>query len=410
MSASASGKEILFLAHRLPFPPDRGDKIHSHHVLKALTALAPVHVACFADDAGDWAHEGELAACAATYCLRARKKPLPLAGLEALAKGQPISLTAFHDRHLADYVRSTLASGRIGTIFVFSGQMGQYVPADFTGRVILDLVDVDSAKFDAYGREGKGPMRWVHAREGRLLAVEEGRLAARADHTLLISKAEAALLKRRLPANSPAHVGVLSNGIDCSFFSPEVAPDAALAAQPGPKLIFTGQMDYAPNIAAVTRAAQQLMPAILKHHPQASFHIVGRAPTPAVQALHGVNGTQVHGAVPDMRPYLAAADMALVPLEIARGVQNKVLEAMAMALPCVLSPGAATGIEARDGTDYAIADSDQALIATTLALLDNPDHAKAMGQAARVHVLAHASWQAALAPLAGLIGATLHGA
>jgi glycosyltransferase involved in cell wall biosynthesis len=123
-------------------------------------------------------------------------------------------------------------------------------------------------------------------------------------------------------------------------------------------------MDYAPNIAAVTRATQRLMPAILARHPQASFHIVGRAPTPAVQALHGVNGTQVHGAVPDMRPFLAAADIALVPLEIARGVQNKVLEAMAMALPCVLSPGAATGIEARDGTDYSIAESDEALIET----------------------------------------------
>ncbi len=404
MSASASG-DILFLAHRLPFPPDRGDKIHSHHVLKALAALAPVHVACFADDAGDWAHEGELAACAATYCLHPRKKPLPLAGLEALAKGQSISLTAFHDKALADYVRTTLASGRIGTIFVFSGQMGQYVPADFEGRVILDLVDVDSAKFDAYGRDGKGPMRWVHAREGRLLAAEEARLAARAQATLLVSQNEAALLKSRLPAGSPAQVGVLSNGIDCAFFTPDVAPDAALAAQPGPKLIFTGQMDYAPNIAAVTRAAQQLMPAIRDRHPLASFHIVGRAPTPAVQALQGVNGTQIHGAVPDIRVFLAAADLALVPLEIARGVQNKVLEAMAMALPCVLSPGAATGIAATDGKDYAIAKSDQALIDTTLALLDHPESAKAMGRSARAHVLAHTSWQAAMAPLSTLIGA-----
>lgn len=410
MSVSSSG-DILFLAHRLPFPPDRGDKIHSHHVLKALAALAPVHVACFADDAGDWAHESELAACAATYCLRARKKPLPLAGLEALIKGQPISLTAFHDKALAEYVRATLAGGRIGTIFIFSGQMGQYVPAGFKGRVIADLVDVDSAKFDAYARDGKGPMRFVHAREGRLLKAEEARLAARADATLLISKAEADLLRSRLPQASRAKVGVLSNGIDCAHFSPDIAPDAAMAAQPGPKLIFTGQMDYAPNIAAVTRATQRLMPAILAHYPQASFHIVGRAPTPAVQALHGVNGTQVHGAVPDMRPFLAAADIALVPLEIARGVQNKVLEAMAMALPCVLSPGAATGIEARDGTDYSIAESDEALIDTTLALLDKPENAKAMGQAARAHVLAHASWAAALAPLKTLVeGAIPHAA
>jgi hypothetical protein len=151
------------------------------------------------------------------------QEALPLAGLEALAKGQPISLTAFHDKALADYVRATLAGGRIGTIFIFSGQMGQYVPADFKGRVIADLVDVDSAKFDAYARDGKGPMRFVHAREGRLLAAEEARIAARAETTLLISKAEADLCAAACQPRL-AQVGVLGNGIDCTYFSPEIAP------------------------------------------------------------------------------------------------------------------------------------------------------------------------------------------
>jgi polysaccharide biosynthesis protein PslH len=400
---SASAGEILFLAHRMPFPPDRGDKIHSHHVLRALARLAPVHVACFADDAGDRAHEGTLAALAASYCLRDRTRSMAVAGAQALLTGQPISLTAFHDRALADYVRDRLASGRITTIFVFSGQMGQYVPRDFAGRVVLDLVDVDSAKFEAYAREGGLPMRWVHAREGRLLRAVEADYAARAQATLLVSQAEAALLRSRLPAALGARVGVLANGIDCGFFTPDTAPDPAMATRPGPHLIFTGQMDYAPNIAAVTRVAHQLMPAILAHHPQARFHILGRAPTAAVRALDGVNGCQVHGAVPDMRPYLAAATLALVPLAIARGVQNKVLEAMAMALPCVLTAGAANGLAARDGVDLAVADSDAALIAAVLSLLADPARAQAMGQAARATVLAHASWEAALAPLAELV-------
>lgn len=393
--------QILFLAHRMPFPPNRGDKIHSHHVLRALAAMAPVHVACFADDPADWAEEGALADLAATHCLRQRSKSMPVAGVQALLTGEPISLTAFHDAALAAYVRDTIATGRIGAIFVFSGQMGQYVPADFTGRVILDLVDVDSAKFAAYAATGKAPMRWVHAREARLLAQAEARFAARADATLLISEAEAALFASRLPPGHTAQIGVLSNGIDCGYFDPTTAPDPAMAAAPGPRLIFTGQMDYAPNVAAVTRAANRLMPAIRARHPEATFHILGRAPTAEVRALHGVNGTQVHGAVPDMRPFLAAADIALVPLDIARGIQNKVLEAMAMALPCVLTPGAATGITAQDGREVIIADSDEALVAAVLSLIANPH---SMGEAARAHVLSHASWQAALAPLHTLIG------
>jgi sugar transferase (PEP-CTERM/EpsH1 system associated) len=399
---SAAAGEILFLAHRMPFPPDRGDKIHAHHVLRALAALAPVHVACFADDAGDWAQAPVLAALAATHCLRARRKSLPLAGVQALLTGQPISLTAFHDAALARYVQQTLATGRIATIVVFSGQMGQYVPADFPGRVILDLVDVDSAKFEAYAATGQPPMRWVHAREGRLLRAVEHCYARRADATLLVSSQEAALFASRL-GDAQAHIAVLGNGIDCEHFTPDIAPDPAMAALPGPRLIFTGQMDYAPNIAAITRAARRLMPAIRARLPEASFHILGRAPTAEVRALAGLHGTHVHGAVPDMRPFLAAATLALVPLDIARGIQNKVLEAMAMALPCVLTSGAANGIAARDGTDFAVADSDEALVEAVLSLATDADRADAMGQAARAHVLGSASWQAALAPLAALV-------
>ncbi|MDE1915540.1 MAG: TIGR03087 family PEP-CTERM/XrtA system glycosyltransferase [Sphingomonadales bacterium] len=400
---TAPSGEILFLAHRMPFPPDRGDKIHSHHVLRALAKIAPVHVGCFAEDRADWAQEHVLSELAESYCLRARTKPLALAGLEALVKGAPISLTAFHDRKLAAWVKALLATGRIGTIFIFSGQMGQYVPDDFAGRVILDLVDVDSAKFEAYASAGKFPMRWVHAREGHLLRAVETHYARRAQATLLVSQAEADLFSSRLPPEMSAHVGVLPNGIDCDYFAPGIAADRAMQVHSGPHLIFTGQMDYPPNIAAVARVVQRLMPAVLARYPAARFHVVGRAPTALVRGLHGTNGCIVHGAVPDVRPYLAGATLALIPLDIARGIQNKVLEAMAMALPCVLSSGAANGIGARDGVDYAVADDDDDLVAAILTLLADRDAAQAMGQAARHHVLARASWQAALAPLADLV-------
>lgn len=396
--------EILFLAHRIPFPPDRGDKIRSHNVLKALAALAPIHLGCFADDAADHACGGEMAALVESHLLLARGKSLPLAGIEALAKGLPLSLTAFHDRRMAQWVGEVLRSRPIDTIFVFSGQMAQYVPEHFRGRVIVDLVDVDSAKFEAYGAEGHGFRSWMERREARLLRAEEARIARRADRTLLVSKAEAALFAARL--DDPAcTVEVMGNGIDSTLFDPAgVAPEPRMSALEGTRLVFTGQMDYAPNIAAVERAITRILPLVRARCPDASLHVVGRNPPPALLAHHGREGAHVWGRVEDIRPWLAAADMALVPLEIARGVQNKVLEAMAMELPVVLSPGAATGIEAEDGRHFLVATSDAALADAVITLAHDKDRSRAMGQAAREWICAHASWEAALAVLPRMIG------
>lgn len=401
-------KEILFLSHRIPFPPDRGDKIRSHHILRALAGLAPVHVATFADDDFDMGEEVELAAMAASYCLTRRVKPLVLAGVQALMRRLPVSLPAFHDSVLAAYVANVLATRPIGTIFVFSGQMGQYVPDSFKGRVIVDFVDVDSAKFEAYAASDSGPVRWINAREALQLGREEARLARRADASLLITAEEAALFTQRLPAalRAEAQVRVLGNGIDSAFFdSSLVGPEPRLRDIPGPRLIFTGQMDYAPNIDAVTRGARQIMPLVRRECPGATFHVVGRCPTEDVQALHGVNGTHVWGRVDDVRTWLKAADMALVPIDIGRGVQNKVLEAMAMAMPVVVSPAAATGIGAVDGKHFAVADSDEALAAAVVRLASDTRGASLMALAARRYVTEHQSWQSALAILPELIGA-----
>ena len=399
--------EILFLSHRIPFPPNRGDKIRSHHVLRHIAALAPVHVATFADDASDMAHEGELAAVAASHCLALRRKSLARAGAEALVQGSPVSLTAFHDPVLAAYVRRVLAERPVGTIYAFSGQMGQYIPASFKGRVIFDFVDVDSAKFEAYADAGKGPRAWIDAREGRLLGAEEARLARRSDVSLLVSSEEAALFRARLLPQDrlECDVRALRNGIDADFFNPVgCVPAEAMLAAPAPRIVFTGQMDYAPNIAAARRVIERLLPAIRRIIPEASFHVVGRDPPESLKAMHGKSGVFVHGAVVDMRCFLAAADLALVPLELARGVQNKVLEAMAMTLPVVLTPDAATGIGGSDGHHYAVADSDAELAGKTAALLGDPARRAALGAEARRFVVDKLSWQATLAPLAGMLG------
>ena len=396
--------ETLFLAHRVPFPPNRGDKIRSHHLLKAVAALGPVHVGTFGETAEDLGCEGDLAAIARTHCLVHRSKPLPQAGLEALACGKPVSLTAFDSPRLRSWVARTLADYPIDRIVVFSGQMGQYVPANFDGQIVIDLCDVDSAKFESYAAAHAWPRAVLDRREARLLAREEERLAQLADATVLVTDAEADLFRSRLISPGRANVQAVRNGIDTVTYDPaKVAVHSQLAAQPGPHLVFTGQMDYPPNIAAVQRMAQAIMPAVREDYPQAQFHIVGRAPVPDVRRLDGLGGVMVWGEVPDVKPFLRSAHLVVAPLTIARGVQNKVLEAMAMARPVVLSAEAATGIDAIDGAHFAIGDGDAALVARILSLLDDTDRAQAMGRAARRYVVEQQGWGAMLAPMAAML-------
>lgn len=394
---------ILFLAHRLPFPPDRGDKIRSHNVLKALAQLGPVHVGCLAEGEQDFENEHLLEEMAASYWMPPRNNPLPMAGLELLVTRKPVSVAVFRESSLKRWVQQVIEAYDIAAIYVFSGQMGQYIPATYKGRVVLDLVDVDSAKFEAYSNQCRGPKKWLYAREARLLKAFEEQLVHRADTTLLISDAEVHLLRERIA--EPGKVRALGNGIDCTHFSPAAAKeDPTPYAGPGPHFVFTGQMDYPPNVDAVTRFAGDILPLIRAEQPDAQFHIVGRAPTPAVTRLGLATGVQVHGAVADMRPYLANAGMIVAPLTIARGVQNKVLEAMAMGRPVLLSPEAATGIPAKHGQHFAICRNDIEFVESALSLVDWPEDAATLGNAARDFVCNAMSWPAMLADLPEILG------
>lgn len=396
--------EILFLVHRAPWPPDRGDRIRSWHMFEALAKLAPVHIAALADTKADAVMaSNKMAKLCKSLAVEVRDVSRPSALAQAVFRGEPVSNRLFRNAALARHVDALLARGMVTHIVAFSGQMAQYLPARFDGRVVMDFVDVDSAKFATYAEQDRRqPLRWVHAREARTLGAYEAAVARRVDASLFVSEAEAALFRSRsgLGADRVLAVG---NGIDTDHFDPAVSLERADAGQ-GPLAVFTGQMDYRPNIEAVRWFAADILPLIRTRHPQLRFAIVGRAPTAEVRALTALPGVIVTGEVPDVRPWLAAADAVVAPLLLARGVQNKLLEAMAMARPVVASMAAATGIDAVPGEHLRVADTAEAMADAVAGLLDDPAAATRMGMAAREQMLARYGWEARLAPLGRLLG------
>ena len=383
--------DLLFLAHRLPWPPDRGDRIRSWHMLQRLAELRRVHVVCPLDSAADRRHLDAVREVATSVMCAVRPGSKGLAVAGALLTGLPASVALFSLPSLRGHVSGLLRHGDIDTIFAFSGQMAHYVPRWATQRFIMDFVDVDSAKFEQQGAGVRGLPGIAIRHEAKRLRAFEIAAATRADASLFVSKAEATLFTARtgLPAQ------VIENGVDADHFSPfAVAP----AEAPSPLIVFTGQMDYAPNVEAVVRFTREVLPLI----EGATFAIVGRAPTAKVRSLEADN-VIVTGEVVDTRPWLAAADVVVAPLLLARGIQNKVLEAMAMAKPVVASSVAAEGIDAVAGEALIIADSPAEIASAIGGLLTDRVRARLIGAAARARVQKRYSWDALLAGLEDLI-------
>ena len=394
--------DILFLCHRIPFPPDRGDKIRSCHLLKRMAEIAPVHVGCFADDARDMGFAADMAKITASQCVLTRDHSRILAGLKGLVQRQPLLVSLFDHPDLHRWVAKTLVERPIAAVVTYSAQMAHFVPALPDGvRFVMDFVDLDSAKYAAYGAQGSGPMAWINRREGRMLLNFERQVAERTDLCAFVSEAEAELF-RRASGLGPDRIVGIDNGVALDFFDP-AADFPAIDRPEGRLLVFTGQMDYRPNVEAVESFARETLPAIRARCPEAIFVIVGRNPTKSVQALAALPGVIVTGAVPDVRGWLAAADVVVAPLRIARGIQNKVLEAMAMARPVLASPQAAEGIDARDGEHLLIAADPAQEAGKILALLADPAHAARLGRAARSRMEERYRWSATLAELPDML-------
>lgn len=385
--------ELLFLAHRVPFPPDRGDKIRGFNILRHLAAKRRVHLVAFADDIADRDPAPEFRQMLASCTVVPRTKANAMAAIQALATRRPVSLTAFADPAIRAAIEKVRASSPIDRVHCYSGQMAQYLPGDLP--VIMDFADIDSLKFEQLAANARYPISWLLRREARLLGAFERAVAARVSASLFVTEAEAALFRL---GGATGRILAVENGIDADFFDPTSA--FAPADAPGPLIVFTGQMDYRPNVDAATWFVANVLPDLRAEHPELRFAVVGRAPAPAVRALAG-DGVMVTGAVPDVRGWLAAASVCVAPLQIARGVQNKVLEAMAMARPVVASATAAEGID-HAGTIRVAADAG-AQVSAIRALLADSAGAARLGADARAQVVARYGWPARLAALDALM-------
>jgi sugar transferase (PEP-CTERM/EpsH1 system associated) len=387
-------EDLLLLVHRIPYPPNKGDKIRSYHLLKHLSQRYRVHLATFVDDPDDWQHVPHVEKmCASSHFASLNPALARVRSLSALVKGRSLSLDYYRDAGLQQWVDQTVAARAIERVLVFSSAMAQYADKYPQARRVVDFCDVDSDKWRQYAEKKAWPMSWLYRHEARQLLSYERRVAREYDASLFVSAPEADLF-RQLAPECGSKIGFFNNGVDTDYFSPDLGHQSPYAI--GERaVVFTGAMDYWPNVDAVQWFAASIFPQLRERFADLRFYIVGARPAPAVQALAQQEGVVVTGTVPDVRPYIAHAQVAVAPLRVARGIQNKVLEAMAMATPVVVTPQALEGIDAEPGTELVLAESESDFVDAVSALLYVPAHG--IGKAARAKVERHYSWPSNLA-------------
>ncbi len=354
---------LLFLAHRVPYPPNKGEKIRAFHEIRQFAKTHEVHLLAFYDRQEDAGHGAALRQYCRDVMLLPLHRPMQLlrAGV-SLLRGRPWTLAYFHDPNMRRAVEEKLQSGRFDAVFVYSSSMAPYVAHARRIPKILDFVDSDAAKWEQYASRRRVPISWLYRAEFKRLSEFEQSMAECFDASAFVAAREARHLDRI--GNDKVHF--IQNGIDLHYFKPGTErPD-------GPNVVFTGAMDYYPNVDAVVFFAREILPLIRASCPGVRFTIVGSSPAAAVRKLERLPGVQVTGTVSDIRPYLATAAVAVVPLRISQGIQNKVLEALAMGVPVVASSNAAGGIQGIDNLPVRVADEPRLFAEQVLGCLDRP--------------------------------------
>src|SRR5262245_4432261 len=389
---------ILYICHRLPYPPNKGEKIRAFHQLRSLATRHAIHLACLVDDAGDLQHVEALGRyCASIDMIYRPKIGAKLRALRALCTNQPLSVASFYSSALASKIRQRLAVERVDRIIVFSSAMTVYVQHVSGIPKVMDFVDADSEKWRLFADYHPWPLSWVYRLEACRLARHEIEVARVFDHAIFVTDRDAHILQERVPDRP---ISVIPNGVDLEYFTP---PQNKETAPEPPALVFTGMMDYFPNVDAVNYFCHEIFPLVRQVVPAVQFYIVGRNPTQQVRQLSRQPNVIVTGAVPDVRPYLAQARVAVAPLRIARGVQNKILEAMAMGLPVVGTPAAMQGTWATTTDGVRMAESPHAFAHALVTLLGDHALRHQCGLQARHYVQEHHQWDAHNARLEALL-------
>ncbi len=388
---------IFFVCQRVPFPPDRGDKIVTFHEIRHLAQKHDVHVFCLADGAEDLDNVSPLrdhvASVTAVPVTRLRSR---LRSLWALAAGRPLSVAALDEPALHRVIIRKYDELHPDLILVFSCNVAQYAEHFAGVPRIMQFHDLDSRKWLQYGERASVPLNWIYRTEATRLLAYERSIARRFSHALVCTANERDDFERLFPGIAVSLVG---NGVDLDYFRP-----AGNAKKPG-SIVFTGVMDYFPNIDAVCWFCDHMLPQVQAEIPAATLTICGSRPTPGVLRLAERRGVSVTGWVPDTRPYLDAAEVFVAPLRMARGVQNKVLEALAMGLPCVASTPAWRGTAVPAGAGILIADDPGQFADLVVQLLQTRALRDDLAAKARAAAEAHFRWEAQLETLDRVIAA-----
>jgi polysaccharide biosynthesis protein PslH len=392
---------ILYLCHRFPFPPKRGGKIRPFNMIRHLgQAGHTVHVVSLVRSPEEAAEGQGIAAHCAAFDMGAVREPVQFARMVArLPLPTPSSMGYFYSPALARRVNVLLASQKWDLIFVHCSSVAQYVEHVKGIPKILDFGDMDSQKWLEYAHYKPWPLSWGYTLEGHKMLAAEKQLSKRFDVCTATTRAEWLTLKDYGTAGA---TDWFPNGVDASFFCPDEAAGGA-AHYDADTISFIGRMDYYPNQECMSRFCKTVWPLLKAQRPAMKLLIVGADPTPAMRALGELPGVTVTGSVPDVRPYVRGSALMVAPLAIARGTQNKILEAMAMGVPVVTSAAAAGGVDAEAPQHFLVADDAPALAEAVLRVVNNPTERARLSAAGRERMLTHHAWPRSMQRLDGII-------
>lgn len=382
---------LLLLVHRIPYPPNKGDKIRSYHLLRDLATQYRIFLGAFVDDENDWQYQTVLQDwCEAVHLLPLSPLKSKIRSLMGLLTGQPLSCPYYYQAAMQRWVNQVVSEAQVQHCVVYSSTMAQYVlnVPQLSTRVI-DFVDVDSDKWRQYAPRCKFPMNWIYRRESQCLLAYETQVAAQSTQNFFVSEAEAALFKQLAPSVCDK-VSHYANGVDSDYFDPAIDLTNPYSEHTGPLLVFTGAMDYFANEDAVVWMVKDVLPTLVQQHPELQFYIVGSRPSERVQQLAQHPNVRVTGRVDDVRGYVKFADCAVAPMQIARGIQNKVLEALSMATAVVCTPAAAEGLVDAPFLQHCTSQDSAQYAAIVSRLIHTKQEAKSVDY--REYVLQHYSW------------------